>query len=123
MIPVSSSPQAGRGDNINPQFDLHRKVPAYITLDMQLSYEFMNAGKQLSATNAVEGARASMADGKGIPDPLFLGTNAGGNDDNRRRERRLIRIRLVLGAFNDSYDTSLYSIRNRFYYISLTKKF
>ena len=29
----------------------------------------------------------------------------------------------VLGAFNDNYDTSLYSIRNRYYYISLTKKF
>ena len=29
----------------------------------------------------------------------------------------------VLGAFNDNYDTSLYSIRNRYYYVSLTKKF
>ncbi len=29
----------------------------------------------------------------------------------------------VLGAFNDNYDTSLYSIRNRYYYISLTKRF
>ena len=29
----------------------------------------------------------------------------------------------VLGAFNDNYDTSLYSIRNRYYYIGLNKKF
>ena len=29
----------------------------------------------------------------------------------------------VLGAFNDNYDTSLYNIRNRYYYISLNKKF
>jgi outer membrane receptor protein involved in Fe transport len=29
----------------------------------------------------------------------------------------------LLGAFNDNYDTSLYSIRNRYYYISLSKKF
>ena len=29
----------------------------------------------------------------------------------------------VLGAFNDNYDTSLYSIRNRFYYVALSKKF
>ncbi len=29
----------------------------------------------------------------------------------------------VLGAFNDNYDTSLYSIRNRFWYVSLDKKF
>jgi len=30
---------------------------------------------------------------------------------------------IVLGAFNDNYDTSLYSIRNRFWYVSLNKKF
>jgi hypothetical protein len=29
----------------------------------------------------------------------------------------------VIGAFNDNYDTSLYSIRNRFWYASFTKKF
>jgi iron complex outermembrane receptor protein len=29
----------------------------------------------------------------------------------------------VLAAFNDNYDTSLYSIRNRYYYVALTKKF
>ena len=29
----------------------------------------------------------------------------------------------VLAAFNDNYDTSLYSIRNRFWYIALSKKF
>ena len=29
----------------------------------------------------------------------------------------------VLGAFNDNYDTSLYSIRDRFWYIALSKKF
>ena len=29
----------------------------------------------------------------------------------------------VLGAFNDNYDTSLYSIRNRYWYVSLKKKF
>jgi iron complex outermembrane receptor protein len=29
----------------------------------------------------------------------------------------------VLGALNDNYDTSNYSIRNRYYYVSPTKKF
>jgi iron complex outermembrane receptor protein len=29
----------------------------------------------------------------------------------------------VLAAFNDNYDTSLYSIRNRYYYIAVSKKF
>jgi iron complex outermembrane receptor protein len=29
----------------------------------------------------------------------------------------------VIGAFNDNYDTSLYTIKNRFWYVSLTKKF
>lgn len=28
-----------------------------------------------------------------------------------------------LGAFNDNYDTNLYSIRNRFWYVSMSKKF
>ncbi|MDQ2918513.1 MAG: TonB-dependent receptor, partial [Verrucomicrobiota bacterium] len=27
------------------------------------------------------------------------------------------------GAFNDNYDTSLYSLRGRYYYIGLNKKF
>ena len=30
---------------------------------------------------------------------------------------------IVLGAFNDNYDTANYSIRNRYWYVSLTKKF
>ena len=29
----------------------------------------------------------------------------------------------LLGALNDNYDTSLYTLRNRFYYVSLDKKF
>ena len=29
----------------------------------------------------------------------------------------------LLGAFNDNYDTSLYSIRDRYWYISVGKKF
>lgn len=29
----------------------------------------------------------------------------------------------LLGAFNDNYDTSLYSIRNRYCYIAINKKF
>ena len=29
----------------------------------------------------------------------------------------------LLGAFNDGYDTSLYSIRDRFWYVALSKKF
>jgi hypothetical protein len=27
------------------------------------------------------------------------------------------------GAINDNYDTSLYSIRNRYWYVSVSKKF
>jgi iron complex outermembrane receptor protein len=29
----------------------------------------------------------------------------------------------VLAAFNDNYDTSLYSIKNRFWYVALGRKF
>jgi iron complex outermembrane receptor protein len=101
-----------------------RTVPSYITLDMQLSYEwvkpptepapYVKESKDSKNTPAVtEAATAS------IWQRMLWGTRltVGVNDVFDRYPPS------VLGAFNDNYDTSLYSIRNRYWYVSLTKKF
>ncbi len=113
----------------DPSFDTivrteRRNVPSYITLDMQLSYEwvkpptepapYVKESKDSKNTPAVtEAATAS------IWQRMLWGTKmtVGVNDAFDRQPPS------VLGAFNDNYDTSLYSIRNRYWYVSLTKKF
>jgi iron complex outermembrane receptor protein len=100
-----------------------RTVPSYITLDLQLSYEwvkpptepapYVKESKDSKSTPVVEAATAS------IWQRMLWGTRltVGVNDVFDRYPPS------VLGAFNDNYDTSLYSIRNRYWYVSLTKKF
>jgi iron complex outermembrane receptor protein len=100
-----------------------RNVPSYITLDLQLSYEFVKPptepapyvkeSKDSKSTPVTEAATAS------IWQRMLWGTRltVGVNDVFDRYPPA------VLGAFNDNYDTSLYSIRNRYWYVSLTKKF
>ncbi|MEY2506930.1 MAG: iron complex outerrane recepter protein [Verrucomicrobiota bacterium] len=100
-----------------------RNVPSYITLDMQLSYEFVKPptepapyvkeSKDSKSTPVTEAATAS------IWQRMLWGTRltVGVNDVFDRQPPS------VIGAFNDNYDTSLYSIRNRYWYVSLTKKF
>jgi iron complex outermembrane receptor protein len=112
------------GTDTNPQWDTYRRVSDYITLDMQLSYEFTK--------HAVQSASASSGkDGKNV-----MTTSADGSSSSIW-QRMLWDTKLtvgvnnafdrnpptVLGAFNDNYDTSLYSIRNRYYYVSINKKF
>jgi iron complex outermembrane receptor protein len=101
-----------------------RNVPSYITLDMQLSYEwvkpptepapYVKESKDSKNTPAVTEATTAS-----IWQRILWGTKltVGVNDVFDRQPPS------VLGAFNDNYDTSLYSIRNRYYYISLDKKF
>jgi iron complex outermembrane receptor protein len=100
-----------------------RNVPSYITLDMQLSYEwvkpptepapYVKESKDSKSAPVTEAATAS------IWQRMLWGTKltVGVNDVFDRYPPS------VLGAFNDNYDTSLYSIRNRYWYVSLTKKF
>jgi iron complex outermembrane receptor protein len=100
-----------------------RTVPSYITLDMQLSYEFVKPptepapyvkeSKDSKSAPVTEAATAS------IWQRILWGTRltVGVNDVFDRYPPS------VLGAFNDNYDTSLYTIRNRYWYVSLTKKF
>jgi outer membrane receptor protein involved in Fe transport len=87
-----------------PQYDIYRRVSDYITLDMQLSYEFKKPAQSENANflkRMLEETR------------LTAGVN---NAFDRTPPT-------VLGAFNDNYDTSLYSIRNRYYYVAINKKF
>jgi iron complex outermembrane receptor protein len=112
----------------DPAFDTivraeRRNVPSYITLDMQLSYEFVKPrtepapyvkeSKDSKSAPVTEAATAS------IWQRMLWGTKltVGVNDAFDRQPPS------VIAAFNDNYDTSLYTIRNRYWYVSLTKKF
>ncbi|MEP6820803.1 MAG: TonB-dependent receptor [Chthoniobacterales bacterium] len=105
------------GGSTNPQFDIYRRVSDYITLDMQLSYEF-GVHRKTAEVGAGKDT-ASQIETRGLCRRLFDRTRitAGVNNAFDRNPPT------VLGAFNDNYDTSLYSIRNRYYYVSLNKKF
>jgi iron complex outermembrane receptor protein len=122
---VPGSPGTGAGDPppANPEFILHRRVTSYITLDMQLSYEwvkpptepapFVKESKDSKSTPVTEATTASIWQRMLWGTKIAVGVN---NAFDRRPPS-------VIGAFNDNYDTSLYSIRNRYWYVSLTKKF
>jgi iron complex outermembrane receptor protein len=110
-------------DNVNYNRAEPRNVPSYITLDMQLSYEFVKPPvepapyvKESKDSKNVMQTEATVAS---IWQRMLWGTKltVGVNDAFDRQPPS------VIGAFNDNYDTSLYSIRNRYWYVSLTKKF
>jgi iron complex outermembrane receptor protein len=117
------------GDFINPEFRLHRRITSYVTLDLQASYEFVRPAVQ----PAIPGYAKEGKDAKSVPGNLV----AGGVETGPLWRRMLGGTKVtagvvnafdrnpptVLGAFNDNYDTSLYSIRNRFWYVALSKKF
>ncbi|HEY2800285.1 MAG TPA: TonB-dependent receptor [Chthoniobacterales bacterium] len=117
------------GTDTNPNFILHRRVSSYWTTDAQLSYTFAHPAPVEAAPEAYS---KDAKDGKGmVQQPTTAEPSAsiwerilwdttltvGVNNMFDRTPPT------VLGAFNDNYDTSLYSIRNRYYYVSLTKKF
>jgi outer membrane receptor protein involved in Fe transport len=112
---------------LNPSWSRYRRVTDYLTLDMQLSYEF----KKPVTEAAVASYSKDAKDAKSAMAPV------GGADNGTFAQRMLWNTRFtvgvndafdreppsVIGAFNDTYDTSLYSIRDRYYYISMSKKF
>jgi hypothetical protein len=120
----------GTKNFLNPSYSRYRRVVDYITLDMQLSYEFKKPITEAAVTSYSKDAK----DAKGGKNAL---APVGGADNGTFAERLLWNTKFtvgvvnafdreppsVLGAFNDTYDTSLYSIRDRYYYISMTKKF
>ena len=123
FVPGSPGTNPGDPPPANPSFILHRRVTSYITLDMQLSYEwvkppdepapYVKESKDSKSTPVTEAATASIWQRMLWGTRLTVGVN---NVFDRQPPS-------VIGAFNDNYDTSLYSIRNRYYYVSLTKKF
>jgi iron complex outermembrane receptor protein len=119
--PAFSFDQAAAG---GPDFTgRRRRVPSYITLDMQLSYEFVKPAVEPMPTakdsKDSKNVMQTAADTSSIWQRMLWGTKltVGVNNAFDRNPPT------VLGAFNDNYDTSLYSIRNRFWYVSLNKKF
>ncbi len=108
-----------------PNWVLHRRIASYMTLDMQLSYEFKRPEMQAAATGYskdakdAKGAGVAGAETSTIWQRMLWGTKItlGVNNAFDRQPPS------VLAAFNDNYDTSNYSIRNRYWYVSLSKKF
>ncbi len=123
---VPAAIQVGGTDTF-PQFDRYRRVTDYITLDMQLSYEFVKpavepiipSGKDYSKDGKSMAPAVAGVESSSIWQRMLWGTTlrVGVNNAFDRRPPT------VLGAFNDNYDTSLYSIRNRYWYVGINKKF
>jgi iron complex outermembrane recepter protein len=120
---IAEARQIG-GTDANPEYDLHRRVPSYITLDMQLSYEWKKpVVESASASSGKDGKNvmttSAEASSSTIWQRMLWGTTltVGVNDAFDRNPPT------ALAASNGNYDTSLYSIRNRYYYIAFNKKF
>ncbi|MDQ6911694.1 MAG: TonB-dependent receptor [Verrucomicrobiota bacterium] len=104
---------------------LNRRITDYETLDMQLSYEFRKPTLEAAAAGYSKdakdqkGAAVAGADNGSLWQRMLRGTKVtvGVNNAFDRQPPS------VLAAFNDNYDTSNYSIRNRYWYVSLSKKF
>jgi outer membrane receptor protein involved in Fe transport len=112
------------GTDAEPNFQLHRHVASYITLDMQLSYEFVKPAAEPAPTYAKDAKDSknvmqTSAETSSIWQRILWGTTLTVGVNNAFDRNPLT----VLGAFNDNYDTSNYSIRNRYWYVSLKKKF
>jgi outer membrane receptor protein involved in Fe transport len=109
------------GTDAEPVFAFHRRVTSYITLDMQLSYEFVKPAAEPSPPYSKESKNVMQvgADTSSIWQRMLWGTKltVGVNNAFDRNPPT------VLGALNDNYDTSNYSIRNRFWYVAISKKF
>ena len=114
------------GSIANPEFAEHHRVSDYETLDLQLSYEFRKPAMEAPAPTYAKDAKdnkspmvTTAAETSSFWQRMMWNTKltVGCNNVFDRYPPT------VLGAFNDNYDTSLYSIRNRFWYVSLTKRF
>jgi outer membrane receptor protein involved in Fe transport len=107
-------------DPANPRFTRNRDVKAFLTFDTQVSYTY-TAPK----ADPVEG---SAKDGKTTTTASYRPRLWQQWLDNTTIRVGVNNIfdeppPFNAGAFNDNYDTSLYSLRGRYYYIGLNKKF
>jgi hypothetical protein len=120
---------------INPpdeprSFVLSRRVAEYTTLDLQASYEFVRPPVEAPVPGYSK-------EGKDFKRPLGKQPAVTAVAESSFWQRTLWGTKItagvvnafdrnpptVLGAINDNYDTSLYSIKNRFWYVALSKKF
>ncbi len=119
---LDGSVQIG-GTDANPVYSKVRNSREYITLDLQASYEFKKP-------KSVEAGFSK--DSKGVRTQV-ASQAVGGNFFQRALWGTKIKVGVNnvfdtpppydASAFNDNYDTSTYSIRNRYYYIGINKKF
>jgi iron complex outermembrane receptor protein len=117
------------GTGLPPSWKFNRKVTSYITLDLQASYEFVRPPMEAPVPGySKEGKDFKSPLGKQPVTPvaeasiwqrMLWGTKITAGVVNAFDRQPPT----VLGAFNDNYDTSLYSIRDRFWYVALSKKF
>ena len=112
-------------DPANPSYSRSRRVREYTTLDLQLSYT-IKAPEKVEASYAKDGKDSKGGKRMNTPGSspslvqrLLGGTTltVGCNDVFDTPPP------FSAGAFNDNYDTSLYTIRNRFVYGAISKKF
>jgi iron complex outermembrane recepter protein len=123
-------------EQINPPdeqraFVLSRRVAEYTTLDLQASYEFIRPpveapvpgyskeGKDFKSPLGKQPAPVTAVAESSFWQRMLWGTKITAGVVNAFDRNPPT----VLGAFNDNYDTSLYTIRNRFWYVALSKKF
>jgi iron complex outermembrane receptor protein len=115
-------------DTANPRYTRSRKVAAYTTLDLQLSYSFQkpeapaaSGGYSKDGKDGKSSAKEAAAPSVGTTwcQKLLGGTTLSVGCTNVFDREPPVAV----GAFNDNYDTSLYSLRDRFIYGSITKKF
>jgi iron complex outermembrane recepter protein len=110
-------------------FRFSRRVAEWTSLDLQASYEFVRPPVEAP----VPGYSKEGKDFKSGKQPVPVTAVAESSFWQRMLWGTKITAGVVnafdrnpptvLGAFNDNYDTSLYTIRNRFWYVALSKKF
>jgi iron complex outermembrane receptor protein len=100
--------------------DYPRNVPGYVTLDMQLSYEWKKPPREWQTEEDGKNTLAQTESSRGSIWQRILSNSKVTVGVNNAFDRN---PPTVLAALNDNYDTSLYSLRNRYYYIAFTKKF
>jgi len=110
-------------------FVFSRRVTSYITLDLQASYEFVRPPIEAPVPGYSKDAKdfkSPLSKNPVTPvaeasfwQRMLWGTKFTAGVVNAFDRNPPT----VLGAFNDNYDTSLYTIRNRFWYVALSKKF
>jgi len=103
-------------DPVNVEFTRNRDVKAFLTFDVQLSYTYNAPRAQIDEGNKTEAAMPPLRGWQQWLDQttIRIGMN------NILDEPPPFNAGAITG---DNYDTSLGSIRGRYYYIGLNKKF